>query len=110
MTNPEQKKLVALNYYQNNQEEVKAKPFLDLKRIDMHLKKKLVLTNDEYHPSTQEYFKQKREQMVHDISHPVALRLSSRLDKESVYCLRKDMRRNFIDHKKYNVDIDTFLA
>ena len=65
MTNPEQKKLVALNYYQNNQEdhpsEVKAKPFLDLKRIDMHLKKKLVLTNDEYHPSTQEYFKQKRE-------------------------------------------------
>ena len=48
--------------------------------------------------------------MVHDISHPVALRLSSRLDKESVYCLRKDMRRNFIDHKKYNVDIDTFLA
>lgn len=64
MTNPEQKKLVALNYYQNNLEEpndAMVKPFLDLNRIDMHLKKKLVQTNDEYHPSTQDYFKQKRE-------------------------------------------------
>ena len=60
MTNPEQKKLVALSYYQNNQEdtkEIQTKPFLDVKKVDWYLKKKLVPTNDEYHPSTQQYFK-----------------------------------------------------
>ena len=49
MTNPEQKKLVALQYYQNNNEnlnEIKIKPYLDVKQVDWHLKKKLVPTND----------------------------------------------------------------
>ncbi len=68
-----------------NQSKLNTKQNLDHKLKEYQMKKHLVPTNNDQHPSTLEYVKEMKSLKIHDISYPVAMRISSRLDKESVY-------------------------
>ena len=88
----------------------KEKPNQRSNSIDWHIEKRLAPTNDEHHPSTIEYMNYIRNRKVHDMDFPNVIRVSSKMDKESVYSLRKQLRRCFMRHDEFKPELDSFMA
>ena len=79
--------------------------------IDRDLKKSMVRTNDLNHTSVRVYNERfNSPDYKHDISFPNVIRISSHGDKESVYNLRNDLRRNLFIHDDYKPEIATYMT
>jgi len=69
-----------------------------------------VPTNDEHHPRTLKYMDSVKRSTVQEIGFPNVIRISSKIEKESVYSLRKQLRRCFIKHDEFKPELDSFMA